>query len=96
MRSKSTWLKSVCPILPPSSRPVLDGQRGGTIKVRAKIEKLDNKTLVIRDIPYSKTSETLIDSITRAVEKGKIKVRKVEDLTAANVEILVHLSRLGK
>ena len=59
-----------------------DGQRGGTIKVRAKIEKLDNKTLVIRDIPYSKTSETLIDSITRAVEKGKIKVRKVEDLTA--------------
>ena len=69
-----------------------DGQRGGTIKVRAKIEKLDNKTLVIRDIPYSKTSETLIDSITRAVEKGKIKVRKVEDLTAANVEILVHLA----
>jgi topoisomerase-4 subunit A len=69
-----------------------DGQRGGTIKVRAKIEKLDQKTLVIRDIPFSKTSETLIDSITKAVEKGKIKVRKVEDLTAANVEILVHLA----
>ena len=69
-----------------------DGQRGGSIKVRAKIEKLDPKTLVIRDIPFSKTSETLIDSITKAVEKGKIKVRKVEDLTAANVEILVHLA----
>ena len=69
-----------------------DGQRGGAIKVRAKIEKLDNKTIVIREIPYSKTSETLIDSITKAVEKGKIKARKVEDLTAANVEILVHLA----
>lgn len=69
-----------------------DGQRGGGIKVRAKIEKIDQKTLVIRDIPYSKTSETLIDSITRAVEKGKIKVRKVEDMTAASVEILVHLA----
>lgn len=69
-----------------------DGQRGGSIKVRAKIEKLDSKTLVIRDIPFSRTSESVIDSITRAVEKGKIKVRKVEDLTAANVEILVHLA----
>ena len=69
-----------------------DGQRGGSIKVRAKIEKIDQKTLVIRDIPFSKTSETLIDSITKAVERGKIKVRKVEDLTAANVEILVHLT----
>ena len=69
-----------------------DGQRGGSIKVRAKIEKIDQKTLVRRDIPYSKTSETLIDSITKAVDKGKIKVRKVEDLTAANVEILVHLT----
>ncbi len=69
-----------------------DGQRGGSVKVRAKIEKLDNKTLVIRDIPFSRTSESVIDSITRAVEKGKIKVRKVEDLTAANVEILVHLT----
>ena len=69
-----------------------DGQRGGSIRVRAKIEKLDQKTLVIRDIPFSKTSETLIDSITKAVERGKIKVRKVEDLTAADVEILVHLA----
>ena len=69
-----------------------DGQRGGVVKVRAKIEKLDNKTLVIRDIPYSKTSETLQDSIVKAIEKGKIKARKVEDLTAANVEIQVHLA----
>ena len=69
-----------------------DGQRGGSIKVRAKIEKIDQKTLVIREIPYSKTSETLQDSIVKAVEKGKIKARKVEDLTAANVEIQVHLA----
>ena len=69
-----------------------DGQRGGSIKVRAKIEKIDQKTLVIREIPFSKTSETLQDSIVRAVEKGKIKARKVEDLTAANVEIQVHLA----
>ena len=53
-----------------------DGQRGGTLKVRAKIEKLDNKTLVIREIPYGKTTTTLIDSILRAIEKGKIKARK--------------------
>ena len=69
-----------------------DGQRGGKVRVRAKIEKLDQKTLVIRDIPFSKTSETLIASITSAIEKGKIKARKVEDLTAAQVEILVHLA----
>ncbi|MCR5312419.1 MAG: DNA gyrase/topoisomerase IV subunit A [Bacteroidaceae bacterium] len=68
-----------------------DGQRGGSVKVRAKIEKLDNKTLVIREIPFSKTSESLIDTITKAVEKGKIKARKIEDNTAAEVEILVHL-----
>lgn len=69
-----------------------DGMRGGQIKVRAKIEKLDNKTLVIREIPYGKTTSTLIDSILRANEKGKIKIRKVEDNTAADVEILVHLT----
>lgn len=69
-----------------------DGMRGGQVKVRAKIEKLDNKTLVIREIPYGKTTSTLIDSILRANEKGKIKIRKVEDNTAANVEILVHLT----
>ena len=69
-----------------------DGQRGGSVKVRAKIEKIDQKTLVIREIPFSKTSESIQDSIVKAVEKGKIKARKVEDLTAANVEIQVHLA----
>ncbi|MBR2250622.1 MAG: DNA gyrase/topoisomerase IV subunit A, partial [Prevotella sp.] len=69
-----------------------DGQRGGTLKVRAKIEKADNKTLVIREIPYSKTTTTLIDSILKAIEKGKIKAKKVEDNTAAEAEILVHLT----
>ena len=69
-----------------------DGQRGGVLKVRAKIDKLDNKTLVITEIPYSKTTESLIESIKKAVEKGKIKARKIEDVTSANVEILVHLT----
>ena len=69
-----------------------DGQRGGVLKVRAKIDKLDNKTLVITEIPYSKTTVSLIESITKAVEKGKIKARKIEDVTSANVEILVHLT----
>ena len=69
-----------------------DGQRGGTLKVRAKIEKLDNKTLVIKEIPFSKTTTTLIDSILRAIDKGKIKAKKVDDNTAAEVEIQVHLA----
>ncbi len=69
-----------------------DGQRGGQLKVRAKIEKLDSKTLVIREIPFGKTTTTLIDSILRAIEKGKIKARKVDDNTAAEVEIQVHLA----
>ena len=69
-----------------------DGQRGGVVKVRAKIEKLDTRTLVIREIPYGKTTSSLIDSILKAIERGKIKARKVEDNTAANVEILIHLS----
>ena len=69
-----------------------DGQRGGSLKVRAKIEKRDQKTLVIREIPYSKTTGSLIESILKAVEKGKIKAKKVEDNTAAEVEILVHLA----
>ena len=74
-----------------------DGQRGGMVRVRAKIEKRDNKTLAITEIPYGKTTGTaqkqssFIESILKAAEKGKIKVRKVEDMTAANVEILVHL-----
>lgn len=69
-----------------------DGQRGGVLKVRAKIEKLDNKTLVIREIPFGKTADTLKESILKAVEKGKIKVRKVDDMTSAEVEIQVHLA----
>ena len=68
-----------------------DGQRGGVLKVRAKIEKLDQKTLVIRDLPYSKTVDSLIDSIKKAIEKGKIKARHVDDLTSASVEIQIHL-----
>ena len=69
-----------------------DGQRGGVLKVRAKIEKQDQKTLVIREIPYSKTTVSLIESILKAVEKGKIKAKKVEDNTSAEAEILVHLA----
>ena len=69
-----------------------DGLRGGNVKVRAKIEKLDNKTLAIREIPFGKTTSSLIDSILKANEKGKIKIRKVDDNTAAEVEILVHLT----
>lgn len=69
-----------------------DGQRGGSLKVRAKIEKLDNKTLIIREVPFTKTAGTLQDSITKAVEKGKLKIRKVEDMTASEVEIQLHLT----
>ena len=69
-----------------------DGMRGGSVKVRAKIQKLDNKTLVISEIPFGKNVMTLVDSIIRASEKGKIKIRKVENMTAANVEVVVHLT----
>ncbi len=69
-----------------------DGGRGGVVRVRAKINKVDNKTLAITEIPYGKTTSSLIDSILKAIEKGKIKVRKVEDNTASEVEILVHLT----
>ncbi len=68
-----------------------DGERGGAVKIRAKIEKVDNRTLAITEIPYGKTTGTLIDSIVKALEKGKIKIRKVEDLTAETPRILVHL-----
>ncbi len=68
-----------------------DGGRGGSVKVRAKIEKIDNKTLAITEIPFGKTTSTLITSILGAMEKGKIKIRKVDDNTAATAEILVHL-----
>lgn len=68
-----------------------DGARGGSVKVRAKIEKIDNKTLTITEIPFGKTTSTLISSILAAMEKGKIKIRKVDDNTSATAEIIVHL-----
>lgn len=69
-----------------------DGTRGGNVKIRAQIDKLDNKTLVIRDIPYGKTTSAIIDTIRSAIEKGKINARKVDDNTAAKAEIVIHLS----
>ncbi len=68
-----------------------DGLRGGRIRVRAKISQYDRNTLVINEIPYGTNTSTLIDSILKANEKGKIKVKKIEDNTAAQVEILIHL-----
>ncbi|MEA1886238.1 MAG: DNA gyrase/topoisomerase IV subunit A [Bacteroidota bacterium] len=69
-----------------------DGLRGGSVKIRAKIEKLDKKTLVITEIPYSKTTGSLIDSIIKANDKGQIKIKKIDDNTAENVEIVVHMA----
>ena len=68
-----------------------DGKRGGKVRVRAKISQLDKKTLVITEVPFGTTTSTLIDTILKANDKGKIKIKKIEDNTAANVEILVHL-----
>jgi topoisomerase IV subunit A len=68
-----------------------DGLRGGKIKIRARIKELNPKTLIISEIPFSTTTGTLIDSILLANDKGKIKVKKVEDNTSENVEILIHL-----
>ncbi len=68
------------------------GLRGGRVKVRAKIEKQDNKTLVIREIPFGTTTGSLIDSIISANEKGKIKIKRVDDNTAQDVEIVIHLN----
>ena len=68
-----------------------DGMRGGRVRVRAKIAQLDKATLVITQIPFSTNTTTLIDSILKANEKGKIKIKKIEDNTAAEVEILIHL-----
>ena len=68
-----------------------DGARGGRVRVRARISQLDKTTLVIKEIPFSTTTTTLIDSILKANEKGKIKVKKVEDNTSSDVEILIHL-----
>ncbi|WP_298152776.1 DNA gyrase/topoisomerase IV subunit A [Flavobacterium sp.] len=68
-----------------------DGMRGGRVRVRAKISQLDKSTLTITQIPFSTNTSTLIDSILKANEKGKIKIKKIEDNTAAEVEILIHL-----
>lgn len=69
-----------------------DGARGGSVKVRARINKIDNKTLAITEIPYGKTTTSVIESIIKASDKGKIKIRKVDDNTAKDVEILVYLA----
>jgi topoisomerase-4 subunit A len=68
-----------------------DGLQGGKVRVRARISKLDKRTLVIKEVPFGKTTTSLIDSIISANDKGKIKIKKIDDNTAENVEILVHL-----
>ena len=69
----------------------MKGQRGGVVKVRAKIEKIDKNTLAITEVPYGKTTHAIIDSILKAKDKGKIKIKKIEDLTTKEVNILIHL-----
>lgn len=69
-----------------------EGLRGGQIKVRAKINKIDNKTLVITEIPYGRTTDKVIESIIKANDKGKIKIKKIDDNTSSNVEIVIHLA----
>ena len=69
-----------------------DGLRGGKVRVRAKIKKFDNKTLVVTEIPFGTSTGSLIESIIKANDKGKIKVRKIEDNTSANAEIIIHLA----
>ena len=69
----------------------MQGKRGGSVKVRAKIEKIDKNTISITEIPYGKTSHILIDSILKAKEKGKIKIKKIDDMTTDHVEIIIHL-----
>ena len=69
----------------------MKGHRGGVVKVRAKIEKIDKNTIAITEIPYSKTSGIIIDSILKAKDKGKIKIKKIEDMTTDHVEIIIHL-----
>ena len=68
-----------------------DGRRGGSVKVRARIEKIDKSTIAITEIPYGKTTHLLIDSILKAKDKGKIKIKKIEDMTTDKVNILIHL-----
>ena len=69
-----------------------DGLRGGKVRVRAKIKKNDNKTLIINEIPYGSTTTSLIDNILKANDKGKIKIKKIEDNTASVAEIIIHLA----
>ena len=69
----------------------MKGQRGGVVKVRAKIEKIDKNTLAIKEIPFGKTTQIIIDSILKAKEKGKIKIKKIDDLTTDEANILIHL-----
>ncbi|MBO4817595.1 MAG: DNA gyrase/topoisomerase IV subunit A [Bacteroidales bacterium] len=69
----------------------MDGKRGGTVKVRAQIDKLDKNTIAITALPYGKTTHVLIDSILKAKDKGKIKIKKIEDMTTDKVEIIIHL-----
>ena len=69
----------------------MKGQRGGVVKVRAKIEKIDKNTLAINEIPYGKTTHIIIDSILKAKDKGKIKIKKIDDLTTDKANILIHL-----
>lgn len=69
----------------------MKGQRGGTIKVRARIEKVDKNTLVIKEIPFGKTTHAIVDSVLKAKDKGKIKIKKIEDMTTAEVELVIHL-----
>lgn len=69
----------------------MKGKRGGVVKVRAKIEKIDKNTLAIKEIPYGKTTHILVDSILKAKDKGKIKIKKIEDMTTATADLLIHL-----
>lgn len=69
----------------------MKGQRGGSVKVRAKIEKIDKNTLAIKEIPYGKTTHVLVDSILKAKDKGKIKIKKIEDMTTDTADLVIHL-----
>ena len=69
----------------------MKGQRGGSVKVRAKIEKIDKNTLAIKEIPYGKTTHMLVDSILKAKDEGKIKIKKIEDMTTDTADLVIHL-----
>ena len=69
----------------------MKGQRGGSVKIRAKIEKIDKNTLANKEIPYGKTTHALVDSILKAKDKGKIKIKKIEDMTTSTADLVIHL-----